>query len=557
MPTPPSVCNIHSSTCTGAISKNLPPAECFAWQKFYDSTQGSTWSKTARRQDGKTPVCDPTLDARSSPCDACKGANGKPGVACLQNADGSAQIVGISLYDSGLVGALPADGSMHCFSALNQVVLLQNQLTGAIANDTLPFAALTQGCVLHAPDGTNRFSCPLSPAAVRHCNMQPGDCACRPGLVDTTGRGDCGTCPAGRATVDGGCQDCPAGSFSDGSSTQSSTQNSTQSAGAASKCRPCPAGTFSRTNATACTACAAGQYTGRVQMERCSGCSCQPGQMCTKPGAAGGGGGGATDPLTDCVACPQGQVSLGFGSPCAACPPGRALNEHAQGACVVVPAATPSAGTNVGLVLAASVVALCALFGSVALLLYRQRRYGKADGGKGGGKGGANSGSSGRHDGGSGGGGKGGEALGQPLLQLRPSQLEEGRSGGGGVVRMNTSNMGKYAVGQRVANFGPSQVTGVITSITPHPGGGARGIITITPQDLGGALSTEMGAPSMMAAGQPLRETRAMRTSNVNKYTIGQRVNDFGPSRLTGTISQLDRNPNNGPTAGTITITLD
>ena len=69
--------------------------------------------------------------------------------------------------------------------------------------------------------------------------------------------------------------------------------------------------------------------------------------------------------------------------------------------------------------------------------------------------------------------------------------------------------------------------------------------------------SPEMGAPSMMAAGQPLRETRAMRTSNVNKYTIGQRVIDFGPSRLTGTISQLDRNPNNGPTAGTITITLD
>jgi hypothetical protein len=514
--------------------------ECFAWQKFYDSTQGSTWSKK---------VCTGAGDPRSSPCDACKGTNGgKQGVTCTTGSTaGSVQIVGISLYHSGLVGQLPADGSMHCFSALNQVVVLQNQLTGAIADDTLPFEALTQGCVLHSPDGTNRFSCPLSPSAVRHCNMRPGDCACAAGLVDTTGQGDCGTCPAGRATVDGGCQDCPAGSFSDGSSTQS--------AGVASKCRPCPPGTFSRTNATACTACAAGQYTGRVQMERCSGCSCDPGQMCTKPGAAGGGGGGATDPLTDCVACPKGQVSLGAGSPCAACPPGRALDEHTRGACVVVPAAPPSAGTNVGLVLAASAVALCALFGSVALLLYRQRRYGKPDSAKGGAKGGANSDNSGRDGGGS---GRGGEALGQPLLPLVggfPAEPAAGRSGG--VVRMNTSNMGKYAVGQRVANFGPSQVTGVITSIMPHPGGGARGIITITPQDLGGALSTEMGAPSMMAAAQPLRETKAMRTSNVNKYTIGQRVIDFGPSRLTGTISQLERNPNNGPTAGTITITLD
>ena len=87
---------------------------------------------------------------------------------------------------------------------------------------------------------------------------------------------------------------------------------------------------------------------------------------------------------------------------------------------------------------------------------------------------------------------------------------------------VHTSNVGKYKVGQRVEGLNRGKISGVIISILPEAGR-TDGPGHITVQE-------EQEVPTVM---------KTVKTSNIAKYRVGQRVEGMAAGTITGVILQL------------------
>ena len=122
------------------------------------------------------------------------------------------------------------------------------------------------------------------------------------------------------------------------------------------------------------------------------------------------------------------------------------------------------------------------------------------------------------------------------------------------VTSMDTRNIAKYFVGMRVTDFGPMRVTGTISAIMPNIPASTTGPgrFEVTHDPPAGA-----SAPPGAAAA-PQDQTTTMDTRNVSKYFVGLRVEEFGPTRVTGIVSQVIPSiPGSQGGAGKIVVTHD
>ena len=133
--------------CTGSsLSTTLLPAECAAWQDFYDGTGGKNWHGCA--------------DSRLDPC----GCQLIGGVAC--NTDG--HLIWVYMDSNNLHGTVPA--SVSNWPMLSAITLSNNHLAGPLPE--MSFDKFYQECDLldHHSGGTNAFTCPLPKGALEKCN---------------------------------------------------------------------------------------------------------------------------------------------------------------------------------------------------------------------------------------------------------------------------------------------------------------------------------------------------------------------------------------------------
>jgi hypothetical protein len=99
------------------------------------------------------------------------------------------------------------------------------------------------------------------------------------------------------------------------------------------------------------------------------------------------------------------------------------------------------------------------------------------------------------------------------ILSLEPTNSSD-------MCMLRTGNVLKYAVGQYVQNMGMSGVSGHIVSLAADAGSTGPGTMTIKRERQATAAVKEM----------------SMRTSNILKYSIGQRVDNMGASSFSGHI---------------------
>jgi hypothetical protein len=137
--------------CTGN-STTLKPADCAAYQKFFDATNGRGWKH-----------CSQT---RHDPC-ACSG-NGFLVYCAVTTMPGVlphvTTITNIVFVSNNLTGTLPS--ALAELAHLKQLWLPHNKLTGTVPS--LPFAQYTSDCHLNDLGGSNKFRCPL-PAGSDQC----------------------------------------------------------------------------------------------------------------------------------------------------------------------------------------------------------------------------------------------------------------------------------------------------------------------------------------------------------------------------------------------------
>eukprot|EP00906_Rhabdomonas_costata_P006751 RCo009795 len=207
------------------------------------------------------------------------------------------------------------------------------------------------------PDGNYMcWSCPwgyASYAASYYCEGCPAG-TYSPG---PTGQGICTPCPAGTASTTAlaynisFCQICPAGTYrtSPGGTTCAPCPGGTyQGSNTSTSCTDCPSGTFRpdlpvyplATDVSFCQQCQAGDYSSGGSTE-CLPCapgyySASPGQPFCQPCPLGTYSGGGLD---SCTPCPPGTFSTSFAtaardsSACLSCPAGTANPNYGQGSC--------------------------------------------------------------------------------------------------------------------------------------------------------------------------------------------------------------------------------
>ena len=124
------------------------------------------------------------------------------------------------------------------------------------------------------------------------------------------------------------------------------------------------------------------------------------------------------------------------------------------------------------------------------------------------------------------------------------------------VTSMDTRNIGKYFVGMRLQDFGPMRVTGTVTSIMPNIPGSTSGPgrFEVTHDAALPSQHQQAGASTFEGSGA----TTTMDTRSVSKYHVGLRLEAFGPTRVTGIVSQVIPNiPGSQGGAGKIVVTHD
>ena len=94
-----------ASACTGMMSRDLPAAECDAWQALYDATGGAQWLQCS--------------EYRANPC-LCQR------VQCHDNRN----IRKLLLHKNNLVGTIPA--AIGRFPKLEVLGLMENELAGPV-----------------------------------------------------------------------------------------------------------------------------------------------------------------------------------------------------------------------------------------------------------------------------------------------------------------------------------------------------------------------------------------------------------------------------------------
>ncbi|KAF1791814.1 Kelch-type beta propeller [Phytophthora cactorum] len=177
-----------------------------------------------------------------------------------------------------------------------------------------PFCAV--GLKITFCTATSKYVCIACPAGSylesgsRKCLM------CPPGTFSSAGSSECVKCPAGTFSTEVGkdssapCTSCPSGTFSQAIGAVSSAACSSCIAGtyAASpgsiSCSNCAAGTFSSANASTCTVCARGKWSG-VGAGTCSDCAA--GTYAPSTGSSA------------CFSCPRGYFSNIGDVTCSAC----------------------------------------------------------------------------------------------------------------------------------------------------------------------------------------------------------------------------------------------
>lgn len=203
--------------------------------------------------------------------------------------------------------------------------------------------------------GSSFLSCTRCPAGTY--NNMPGrtacaDCPMSTYLLTTGGSSSsqCVKCPAGyegrvapalsgqRASLYGGCSQCPAGKFSEAVGSLS--------------CTPCPIGTYSlipgSTNSSLCTPCPLGQTTMVAGVSTASSCYiCAIGTYAFAPGVCKPCSAGTYQPRTGasaCEPCPRGYYSPASGlASCTICPKGTykdVVGGSSLGSCTPCPVGT-------------------------------------------------------------------------------------------------------------------------------------------------------------------------------------------------------------------------
>jgi hypothetical protein len=102
-------------------------------------------------------------------------------------------------------------------------------------------------------------------------------------------------------------------------------------------------------------------------------------------------------------------------------------------------------------------------------------------------------------------------------------------TGGTPDPEISTSNVGKYTIGQHMNKVGPNKVSGFISKIVPDMPGAVSG-----PGRL--VISDQEPASASGGDGEVLGKVS---TSNIAKYSVGQRVDKLGPLALSGYISTI------------------
>jgi hypothetical protein len=245
------------SKCTG-FSMTLAPAECDAWQAFYDASNGPRWSAFAAtgRQDpcsmqpsgsyGNGVTCNDghitsvtlvvnnllgnltDIIAHISALEVLHNFNvyGNTLGGTIPDTIGDLRALGIlNMGSCGLMGTIPA-AIVKLTALTGGLHLDRNFLTGRIS---LP-PNLHTSCFIYYSPFTNRFSCPVPAFALANCIKLGGasakdftlmastDCFCDPGSGFVVSSGRCEPCSAGHFSAGGkaplGCSACPGGQFS-------------------------------------------------------------------------------------------------------------------------------------------------------------------------------------------------------------------------------------------------------------------------------------------------------------------------------------------------------
>jgi hypothetical protein len=176
-----------------------------------------------------------------------------------------------------------------------------------------------------------------------------GSCqACAPGnYSDGAGEAACMACPAGNFAPAPGlttcfacqrgqysqagsalCSSCEPGTFSNqvASASCASCPAGTMSGAGAEACSRCPRGTFSHAGSSTCSLCESGTFS-QVGASTCSPCA--PGTFAAAPGSA------------ECVSCLPGRFASGQGqNACEACQPGTYADAAGSQTCVACPVGT-------------------------------------------------------------------------------------------------------------------------------------------------------------------------------------------------------------------------
>ena len=134
-----------------------------------------------------------------------------------------------------------------------------------------------------------------------------------------------------------------------------------------------------------------------------------------------------------------------------------------------------------------------------------------------------------------------------------------------------TSNVVKYTVGQMVKNLGQSRISGEIVRLVADSGSTGPGFMVVRvrqPRHAGRRLEAEAAARAREQVSQAMARQRAaaagvtaaggegvsMRTSNVTKYAVGQRVVNMGAQRVSGRIVRVVADGGGASGPGSLTI---
>lgn len=133
------------------------------------------------------------------------------------------------------------------------------------------------GCPLGTSSNAGAANCTACPKN-QFSDMVGGICQdCPEGYISEAGAKNCTACPAGYYTGNGGCNKCPAGTYSSVEKSKDCTKCDAgyYSVNGSVACIPCDAGTTSISGSATCTPCIAGTYSAIAGANRCV--QCDPG----------------------------------------------------------------------------------------------------------------------------------------------------------------------------------------------------------------------------------------------------------------------------------------